>query len=252
MTIEANINTTGARPVNYKSQATGGKIFSGGPATFLTAAAVNPEATIARAGAASGHAGALRQDTAGDLLEQAGGMLDRLGELAARAGDGTLTASDRQAMQAEANQLTSGLQDMFDGAKHNGQALLQGDTHVSQVNGAINITDADGSNVMTPLAGLDLTTQAGATTALDQVKTASSSLTVEKVKAANNGAAMSRAGDIAAIKAANMEAVTARGSDSLIMQAVQQLALTRVEQAKMSTIHQKMRAMKTTAVDTLM
>ncbi|SCA63843.1 hypothetical protein SCG7086_BG_00020 [Chlamydiales bacterium SCGC AG-110-P3] len=250
--IGPNIDMTGARAVNYSSQTTGGNLIKGGPATFVTAAQTNPEASIARAGSTNGYSGAMRQDTAAAVLDQAGQMIDRLGELAARASDGTMSGSDRQAMQVEADQLTGGLQDMFSNANFGGQAILQGDTHVLNVDGAINITDADGGNVMTHLSGLDLTTQAGATTALGQVKNASGELTIEKVKTANNGAALSRASDIANVRAANIDAVSSRQSDASILQAIEKLALTRVEQAKMSTIHQKMRAMKIATVDTLM
>ncbi len=71
-------------------------------------------------------------NTADSYLQTAGDMVGRMQELAIAANDGTLSDVDRQALQAEFQQLQEGVQDISSGAsamgQFNGNPLFQGET----------------------------------------------------------------------------------------------------------------------------
>jgi len=105
----------------------------------------------------------------------------QLQTLAVQAGNGTLNAQDRQALQDQANQLAQSNQSIIQNSQFNGVPLLQGGAQTFQAgpnaNNTITVPTPDltgqgGAGGLYSAAGqIDLTTQAGATQALDQVTT---------------------------------------------------------------------------------
>lgn len=115
-------------------------------------------------------------------LEQLQSNSQRLRELAVQAGNGTLSADDRSALQAEANQLTQSNASIVSDTSFNGTPLLQGGaTQIFQsgpnANDQIavtstNLASAPSSGGLYSLAGsIDLTSQAGATQSLQNLDT---------------------------------------------------------------------------------
>lgn len=100
--------------------------------------------------------------------------LTRLRELALQASNGTLTDANRQAINEEAQQLIGQIGETAQNTEFNGTALLNGTTTTvdlgtqagTQVNLRETTTDALG------ITGLDLSTAAGATAAVDTIDTA--------------------------------------------------------------------------------
>jgi len=115
-------------------------------------------------------------------LGQLSSNSQRLRELAVAAGNGTLSAEDRSALQAEANQLTQSNNDIVQQTSFNGIALLQGGSSLSFQSGAnagsdnqtalssANLSAAPGSGGLFSLnGGVDLSSPAAATQTLDNL-----------------------------------------------------------------------------------
>lgn len=81
--------------------------------------------------------------TADAALQTTQDSLSRMRELAVQAGNGTLSASDRQSLQDEYDQLSAQVDQTAQGASFGGQKLLDGSASGS---GAITITDGNGGS----------------------------------------------------------------------------------------------------------
>lgn len=109
--------------------------------------------------------------TADGALGQAGDMLQRIRELSVQAANGNNNASDRQAIQAEVNQLQQGLGQLMDTAQFNGQKLFDG-SFTSQLQSGPNAGETTSLSLPTlspdslGVANLDVTTTAGANAAM--------------------------------------------------------------------------------------
>jgi len=137
--------------------------------------------------------------TADSALGQLSDNTTRLQTLAVQAGNSTLSAQDRQAIQAEANQIGAANNDIIQNSQFNGQALLQGGTQTFQAGAnanqqinlnSPNLTAAPGSGGLYSAAGqIDLTSVSGATNALDQLTTDLSTLSTNRAQigAVSNG-----------------------------------------------------------------
>ncbi|QKJ66975.1 flagellin FliC [Deefgea piscis] len=111
--------------------------------------------------------------TAEGALSSISDNTDRLRELTVAAGNGTLSASDRQAMQAEADALSQSNADMVKNAQFNGQALLQGGSFNFQAGPnandllSLNNPTLNGANGLASAAGsLDLSSASAANSSL--------------------------------------------------------------------------------------
>jgi len=116
-------------------------------------------------------------DTAGGALSQISDTLQRMRELTVQAANGTNSASDLQAIQGEINQLAQGLDQIAGNTQFNGQNLLDG-TFSGQIQTGANSGDTktislgDASSQGLGVAGLDVTNQASASSALNSLDSA--------------------------------------------------------------------------------
>lgn len=129
-------------------------------------------------------------DTAGGALNQVSGSLQRMRELSLQAANGTNSASDVQAIQAEISQLGQGIGQIASDTEFNGQKLLNGSFSAPLQTGP-NPGDSQtlslGSVAPNDLgiAGLDVSTPAGAGNALASLDNAIGSVNAQQ---ANIGA----------------------------------------------------------------
>lgn len=112
--------------------------------------------------------------TAEGALGQATESLQRMRELTIQAANGTNNASDRQAIQAEIDQLRQGLGQLAETAQFNGQKLLDGN-FATQLQTGPNAGDArplalgNASPQALGIGGIDVTTPAGAAAAMQSL-----------------------------------------------------------------------------------
>jgi flagellin len=110
--------------------------------------------------------------TAEGALGQQSEVLQRMRELSIQAANDTNSASDRQAIQSEINQLSAGLQQIADTTQFNGQKLLDGNFS-AQLQTGPNAGDTtalslgDGSPAALGVAALDVMTSAGAADSIE-------------------------------------------------------------------------------------
>ncbi|MBE9610088.1 flagellin N-terminal helical domain-containing protein [Chitinilyticum piscinae] len=100
----------------------------------------------------------------------------RLRELSVAAGNSTLSASDRQALQAEADQLSQANDDIVRNSQFNGQPLLQGNSFTLQSGPntgdrlTINTDNLSGSQGLASTRGrVDLSSPAAASASIDEL-----------------------------------------------------------------------------------
>jgi flagellin len=100
--------------------------------------------------------------------------LQRVRELAVQAGNGTLTDDQRAALNNEAQQILEGIDQTAAQTEFNGQALLDGSQTGVPVDpgGNVELTINESTTSSLGVSGVDISTQAGAAAALDQVDTA--------------------------------------------------------------------------------
>ncbi|MBV8657505.1 MAG: flagellin FliC [Burkholderiales bacterium] len=137
--------------------------------------------------------------TASGALGQLADNTAQLQTLAVQAGNSTLSAADRQAIQAEANQIGQSNNDIIQNTQFNGQPLLQGGTQTFQAGAnagqqinltSPNLTAAAGSGGLYSASGqIDLSSVAGATSALDNLATDLTTISTSQsqIGAASNG-----------------------------------------------------------------
>lgn len=110
-------------------------------------------------------------DTASSGLGQVSDSLQQLRELALQAGNGTNSPSDLQAIQAQIDQLSQGIDQVAGSTQFDGRNLLDG-TFSAQIQNGANpgqtqmLSFADASTTGLGIAGLDVTSAGGAASAL--------------------------------------------------------------------------------------
>ena len=130
-------------------------------------------------------------ETASGALNQVSDSLQRIRELSVQAANGTNSASDVQAIQAEIGQLGQEIGRIAGSTEFNGQKLLDGSFSAQIQSGpAAGDTQPLSLGSVTPndlgIAGLDVSTLAGASTALEAIDTAIGTVNTQR---ANIGAA---------------------------------------------------------------
>ncbi len=99
----------------------------------------------------------------------------RIRELAVAAGNSTLSASDRQALQAEADQLSQSNTDIIRNTEFNGQAILQGGGFSFQAGANsnqqlnLNTSNLGGSNGLSSTGQINLSSISAASASLDSL-----------------------------------------------------------------------------------
>jgi len=137
--------------------------------------------------------------TAEGALSETHNILQRMRELSVQAASGTVSATDRAALQAEVSQLISQIDDIATDTEFNGTALLDGTTSsISIQSGAelgqtlsVSLTGAQSSNLGLNAAGFYVSAAANAATAIQIIDSAI--LTVSSQRA-TLGAAQNRLG----------------------------------------------------------
>ena len=132
--------------------------------------------------------------TAEGAMDEVSNILVRMRELAVQAANGSVGTSDRTALQTEVDQLIEQIDDIATRTDFNGIALLDGSADIDIQTGVdsgetVNITIADLQAAGLGVDGVDLSTAAGASTALGVLDTAIDSVGTER---ANLGAVQNR------------------------------------------------------------
>lgn len=98
----------------------------------------------------------------------------RLRELALQASNGTLSDADREAINAEAQQLIEQIGDVGENTEFNGTQLLNGSTPAIDLGteGGVQVNLPESTPASLGINGIDLSTQAGAQAALGTIDTA--------------------------------------------------------------------------------
>lgn len=119
----------------------------------------------------------LIQTTEGALSAQSDAV-GRLRELAVQAANGTLSAEQRAAINAEAQQLLQEIDATAQNTEFNGLRPLDGSTSGVSVDGSggLDVQFSESTTASLGLSGLDLSTQAGANAALGQLDAAASAI----------------------------------------------------------------------------
>jgi flagellin len=110
--------------------------------------------------------------TADGGLETQQDALQRIRELATQGANGTLSTDQRTAINTEAQQLLSEINDTAKNTQFNGQAMLKTNNTLDVGNGAGQVTVQASTTDAMGITGLDFSTAAGATAALDKLDTA--------------------------------------------------------------------------------
>lgn len=192
----------------------------GGPDSLDLAGRLTSAARTSHAGAINGEMHLARARSSQSAIGQMSNVVERLGTLSARASDGMLSEQDRVALNTEAQSLLGELGDIANSTHFNGDPILQGDLQTAHIDGPSSYSDADVSQALTDLSGLDLSTAASANAALQQVKDATSSLSEARSTAASNEAAISRSIVSAENKAANMDAAASSITDERFVKSI--------------------------------
>jgi flagellin len=128
--------------------------------------------------------------------EQTQNLNIRLQELATQSANGTLSDSNRAALQAEFSAVTQEIQRIAETTEFNGVKLLDGSSTSIQIgvendpNSALSVGGLDIKQLASSLTSLDISTQAGAQAALDATQAFAESLTSQT--SSSIGAAQSR------------------------------------------------------------
>ena len=172
-------NTQGTLQKAYERLASGVRINSAAddPAGLAVATSMLNQANGYQQSISNTGYGLSALDTADGALSQVTGNLMQMRDLAVQAGNGTLSASDRQALQDQMDQLSQANTDIAAGAQSNGQNLLDG-TYSSTLQAGPNAGDTlqislgDATSTGLGVSGLNLSSTANASSALGAIDNA--------------------------------------------------------------------------------
>lgn len=179
--------------------------------------------------------------TASGALGQVSSNLQQLNDLAVQAGNSTLSASDRQALQAQASQLTQNLDKIAGNTQFNGQNLLDG-SFSAQLQTGPNAGDSQAlslgsvSSSALGVASLDLSSSAGQASAMQAISQAMQQVSDQQagVGAAQTGLQanfdqlVAQSGALASSSASLGDADMAQAASGLSQDQVRQTAATRM------------------------
>jgi len=168
---------------NFKISTTFQKLASGAritkasddPAGLSVAAGLSASISSLSAASQNISYAVSRVQIADSGLELASGIGSRLQELATQAANGTLSDDQRSAIQSEYTQLTAEIQRIASSTEFNGQKVLDGSALVTQVgtdssaNSQISSGGVNLSQLAANLTSQSLSSQAAATSAIDEI-----------------------------------------------------------------------------------
>ncbi len=117
-------------------------------------------------------------------MQHTGDALGRLKELSVQANNGMLSDVDRASVNKEAQELISYINDQSNNTSFNGKDLLKGGSVSIAVDGSGNETTLENPDIQTASLGidsLDLSTQAGAASAISAIDNAINSVSQQRV-----------------------------------------------------------------------
>lgn len=121
--------------------------------------------------------------TADGGLQSQQDAVQRIRELAVQASNGTLTTDQRNALNAEAQQLLDQIGDTAENTEFNGQQLLSQDQQVSLgVQGNVRLSLEESTVNSLGLSGVNLSTQAGAQSAIDAADNALNNISDQRAR----------------------------------------------------------------------
>ncbi|OSM08448.1 putative flagellin domain-containing protein [Magnetofaba australis IT-1] len=182
----------------------------------------------------------MTQVAQGALSEVQTGM-QRLQELATQSANGTLTDTDRAALQAEAEQIQSQITSTLENTQYNGKSLLSADATVTLQLGqdegdALDLATTD---LTASLQNIDISTQAGAESALSTMQTNLATVSSEQGKLGAYENRLSAAASVLSTESVNYEASLARIQDAdIASESANQLNSQVRQQAALSVLTQ--------------
>lgn len=166
---------------------------------------------------------------ADSALEQASDISTRLQELAVQAANGTLSDDQRGALQNEYSQLTAEIQRIAEGTEFNGRKVLDGSTIVTQVgidssaNSQITSAGVNLSELAANLTSQSLSSQAAATSAIDQIAKFSKEISNARGSLGASGSRFGPAETVTEVALENLAAARSRIVDVDVARATAQL-----------------------------
>ncbi len=162
----------------------------------------------------------LTQTTEGALSAQSD-VVGRLRELATQAANGTLSAEQRAAINTEAQELLQEIDATAQNTAFNGIAPLDGSASGVSIDGsgALNVEFTESTVASLGLNGLDLSTQAGANSALGQLESAATAINQNRASLGAQENGLQRAADERALTAVNLTDAESRIRDLDVAQA---------------------------------
>ncbi len=189
------------------------------PAGLAVAVSLSTQAAGLMQAAANANNGISLTATAAGAIGQIGDTLQQMRTLAVQAGDGSLSASDRQAIQNQIGQLGQQLDQVAGQTQFNGQNLLDGSFSAQFQIGAdagqtvpLSIGKLSGSAL--GVAGLDVTTAAGGTQSLTAIDQAIGAVAQQQAQLGAVSAGLSAAQNNAGVAAENTVAAGSRIADT--------------------------------------
>lgn len=169
-------------------------------------------------------------------MEQQGELLGRMRELSVQSSNGTLSSSDRQAIQQEVSSLSAELDRISATTEFNGQPLLSGASYDVQAGTGSGTSDqiamstANTAGASLGVAGVDVTTQGGAQSAISSIDTAISRLSSGRATMGATANRLQAARSNLATSFENHQASLSRMRDTDIAQESSNLQSARVRQ----------------------
>lgn len=148
--------------------------------------ALDGQARIKNQGTSNGQLAMGRTQIAGSALGNMQDIAGRMGELATQASNGMLTDADRDSINAEAQELNNQFQSIVSNTTFNGQNVLQGGSMDLQISSKMSINDADATGIAASIGAIDLSSQAGATAAMDAIANAQAMISDQQALVGGN------------------------------------------------------------------
>ena len=176
--------------------------------------------------------------TADASMGQINNLLTRMNTLAVQAGNGSLSASQRGAINTQYQQLGSEIDRIAASSNYNGTPLLDGSqgTISFQVgannssNDRINMTPPNATGGNLGIAGTAVDTQANASAALSSIGNAMSNLSMQRAGLGATQMSLQSASDSAASQQLNLTAANSRIADTDYAQATSDLLRAQIHQ----------------------
>jgi flagellin len=174
-------------------------------------------------------------NTASSALGQVSSNLQQLNDLAVQAGDGSLSASDKQALQDQANQITQNLSQISSSTQFNGQNLLTGSFSGALTTGAnpgdtLQFSLGNASPANLGVGALDLTTSNGQANAISAISGALQQVNDQQANVGGLQAGVDAASSALQTGSLSLASANSRISDTNYAQTSSEASLTELQQ----------------------